>query len=538
MHQLVKIGLEISEEKAAIPPVPPGPELILNTDVRRMYLQDSPVLLALFMVLVTASMAILLKMNKYLKTVTELIPESGMMLFFGAIVHLIFGSLDKIAREVSGYEGLVIPSIQIPHLVVQHILIPPIILHASYELYHPHFFGQIEYILILAIGATLLNTVIIGVSLRYCFGSLFPEMNLFHCMTFASIMAAVDPVAVLAVFEVVNADKALYFLVFGEALLNDAVTFVLYEGIRELAAIPTEDMSSTTIMSYVYILLSFLTSPLFGALIGFVCGLASALITKYISESNTVIKPTIAILFAVLAYGISCVFGFSNILSIIAYGLTQERYAFRNMSIKASFHTSNIVHTVAIIFEELLFFILGCEFAAVGFYAVWDFALAVIFTITVSRIIVTCAICIFINKYTGKRPINWKWQILIIVGGLRGAIAFAMVTTYEGPFHRMFYDTTLIVIFFTTLAYGIITKPLVNHLGLREDADVRTDYVKYYANDSNPPRCLARCWRWVDKMICRIFTKENAMHDAIMKRLLAREEKDAFNKLERENVVV
>ena len=110
MHQLVKVGLEISEEKAAIPPVPPGPELILNTDVSRMHLEGT---LVLFMVLVTASLAILLKMNKYLKTVTELIPESGMMLFFGAIVALIFGSVDKIAREVSGDEEFVISPIQI-----------------------------------------------------------------------------------------------------------------------------------------------------------------------------------------------------------------------------------------------------------------------------------------------------------------------------------------------------------------------------------------------------------------------------------------
>ena len=36
--------------------------------------------------------------------------------------------------------------------------------------------------------------------------------------------------AVLAVFDDVKADKRLYYLIFGESLLNDGVTCVLFEG--------------------------------------------------------------------------------------------------------------------------------------------------------------------------------------------------------------------------------------------------------------------------------------------------------------------
>ena len=35
--------------------------------------------------------------------------------------------------------------------------------------------------------------------------------------------------AVLAVFDDVKADKRLYYLIFGESLLNDGVTCVLFE---------------------------------------------------------------------------------------------------------------------------------------------------------------------------------------------------------------------------------------------------------------------------------------------------------------------
>ena len=53
------------------------------------------------------------------------------------------------------------------------------------------------------------------------------KFSLLETFIFASLIPAVDPVTVLAVLEEVNvAEQVLYIIVFGESLMNDAVSVV------------------------------------------------------------------------------------------------------------------------------------------------------------------------------------------------------------------------------------------------------------------------------------------------------------------------
>ena len=96
----------------------------------------------------------------------------------------------------------------------------------------------------------------------------FGEENtppLLDTFLFSSLISAVDPVAVLAVFEEIHVNEILYIVVFGESLLNDAVTVVLYHMFEKYSEM---GISNIEITDYVNGFLSFLCVALGGVFVG------------------------------------------------------------------------------------------------------------------------------------------------------------------------------------------------------------------------------------------------------------------------------
>lgn len=90
------------------------------------------------------------------------------------------------------------------------------------------------------IGASLWGCGVLGV-----FGVETPILDIF---LFSSLISAVDPVAVLAVFEEIHVNEILYIVVFGESLLNDAVTVVLYHMSEKYSEIGVENLDITHVV--------------------------------------------------------------------------------------------------------------------------------------------------------------------------------------------------------------------------------------------------------------------------------------------------
>ena len=114
-------------------------------------------------------------------------------------------------------------------------------------------------------------------------------------------------------------------------------------------------MSKVPAESYAFIVGSFVTAPLGGILVGYTVGVLAAIVSKW-TEGHFIM-----LLNAVISYTLARILGFSSIISLIIYGITQERYTFDNMKIRQMIDANLIVANVATVFETILFLLIGFE---------------------------------------------------------------------------------------------------------------------------------------------------------------------------------
>ncbi len=153
----------------------------------------------------------------------------------------------------------------------------------------------------MAIVNTIFNTLLIGITLwAFNFTTLYgsTHFDLLHCFLFAALISAVDPVAVLATFVEIGVNDMLYIIVFGESLLNDAVSVVLYRLFATFSEMGSENI---VFLDVVLGASSFLIVAVGGVLIGILFGLIGAFTTKF-TEHIRILEPLIVITYSYLAY--------------------------------------------------------------------------------------------------------------------------------------------------------------------------------------------------------------------------------------------
>ncbi|XP_031788559.1 uncharacterized protein LOC107981625 isoform X3 [Nasonia vitripennis] len=137
------------------------------------------------------------------------------------------------------------------------------------------------------------------------------ETPILDMLLFAALISAVDPVAVLAVFEEIHVNEILYIVVFGESLLNDAVTVVLYHMFEAYSEMGHHRISYSDILSG---LASFFVVAIGGTIIGVIWGFTTGFVTRFTNQVR-VIEPIFIFVMAYLAYLTAEIFHMSGILA-------------------------------------------------------------------------------------------------------------------------------------------------------------------------------------------------------------------------------
>ncbi|XP_031624319.1 sodium/hydrogen exchanger 3 isoform X14 [Contarinia nasturtii] len=346
-------------------------------------------------------------------------------------------------------------------------MLPPIIFDAGYFMPNRLFFDHLGTILLMAVVGTIFNIFTIGSSLYACnlinlFGKQIPVLDIF---LFSSLIAAVDPVAVLAVFEEIHVNEILYIVVFGESLLNDAVTVVLYhmcETYRE------KGIDRIGIMDFGTGTMNFLLVAVGGTIIGVVWGFMTGLVTRF-TENVRVIEPIFIFVMAYLAYLNAEMLHLSGILSITFCGITMKNYVESNVSQKSHTTIKYALKMMSSSSETIIFMFLGV--ATVNNRHDWNtcFIVLTIIFCSVYRTIGIIILTAVANRFRLNK-LSRVDQFVMSYGGLRGAVAFALallIKQQRVESQPMFVTTTIAVIYFTVFLQGITIKPLVKFLNVK-----------------------------------------------------------------------
>ncbi|XP_058980789.1 uncharacterized protein LOC101896141 isoform X16 [Musca domestica] len=349
-------------------------------------------------------------------------------------------------------------------------MLPPIILDAGYFMPNRLFFDNLGTILLMAVVGTIFNIATIGGSLYACgltgiFGGPEDTPRFLDIFIFASLISAVDPVAVLAVFEEIHVNEILYIVVFGESLLNDAVTVVMYHMMEVYNHIGISEIIAQDVVNGVG---SFFVVAIGGTVIGIIWGFLTGLVTRF-TDHVRVIEPIFIFVMAYLAYLNAEIFHMSGILAITFCGITMKNYVESNISQKSHTTVKYALKMLSSSSETIIFMFLGV--ATVNNNHVWNtwFVILTIVFCSVFRVIGVIILSAMANRFR-LHKLSRVDQFVMSYGGLRGAVAFALVLLIDErivPQKNMFVTTTIAVIYFTVFVQGITIKPLVKILNVK-----------------------------------------------------------------------
>ena len=143
-----------------------------------------------------------------------------------------------------------------------------------------NFFRNIGSILTFAFAGTFISAIVLGLVLYVWTQIPLEGLNIsfVEAISVGATLSATDPVTILAIFNLYKVEPKLYTVIFGEALLNDAIAIVLFETAQKYADSKAGSLTALHLFEAIGVFLL----VFFGSmLVGIVVGIATALGLKH-----------------------------------------------------------------------------------------------------------------------------------------------------------------------------------------------------------------------------------------------------------------
>lgn len=346
-----------------------------------------------------------------------------------------------------------------------NLILPPIVLNAGLSLKRRHFFRNIGAIFSFAFIGTTISVAFVGsfiyasihiIKLLLNFSYLEEEFTLANCLYFGAIISPTDPIAVLSIFQELGVDVNLFALVFGESILNDAVSIVLTHSIDQLTIIysrnPTYPITSI-LWNCVYNFISMFATS---CLVGFLFGIITSLTTKFAKLTETpLLETSLLVLMSYSSFLTAEVVNSSGIVAILLCGITQAHYTINNLSFEARERIKNLFELLTFLCENFLFLAVGVSSWQIN--QTWDLSFI---GIASTAVILARAVSIYpltsLLNLGRRNKIPCNFQHLITWGGAaRGVISYSLAARNTvGKARKIMLSTTSVIVIFSVIVVG------------------------------------------------------------------------------------
>ena len=394
------------------------------------------------------------------------------ILLIGAVVAIIarrFKIPYTVGLVVAGIVLAVLPlgiHIEFSKEMIFKVLLPPLIFEAALYIHWKELKRDLLPVVTFATVGVLLSAAITAAFMHFIVGWDWTMAALFGVL-----IAATDPVSVIATFKEAKVEGRLRLLVEAESLFNDSTAAVAFT----IALAFAMGQSMTLGNAALAMLLSVVGGITSGLIVGYVCLWIAGRTTDHLVELALTTVAAFGSFWIAEQFSYSGVH-FSGVLASMTAGLlVGNTTELGFVTEKGDESIEDFWEFIAFVVNSIIFIILGINEAAQDFE---NAALAIgvaIVAVIIARAFAIYPISALYSKSRWK--IDSEHQHVMFWGGLRGALALALALGIPDsvPYRQEILTVTFGVVAFSVFAQGLTMTPLLSKLGQLPDRKKETE---------------------------------------------------------------
>lgn len=344
-----------------------------------------------------------------------------------------------------------LPEIELTPEIVLILFLPPLAFEAAFHLDFDRLRQDLASVSMLALPGVIVTMGVTALILVYGLGWSWEI-----ALLFGTLVAATDPVSVVAVFRELGVSKRLSTIMEGESLFNDGTSIVLFRIV--LAVVLAGNLNIQVG------LLDFLRLVMGGILLGAVLGYLAARLLISIDDYLTEISATVILAWG--SYLLGEYVGVSGLIAVVVAGLVLGNYGGRvSFSPTTKLVLAHVLEFISFVANSFIFLLIGLRINLSDLSGNLSPILWAIPATLIARAVAIYGLSLPLQFFN---PIPLRWQHLLFWGGLRGGVTLALALSLpvNTPLRESLIVGAFGVVLFTLVVQGLTVKPLVKYLEL------------------------------------------------------------------------